>query len=141
MQLHKQRGALYASMEWPFPPCEIARPLTCYLRATNAASGLGLALVAVLVGTWYYGLWRGWRYASREWTRAERRIAVAAFALMLVLPVGLIVGGASDGTARVATAIGVAGVMPVFITIGWRDQRRRERRIRARRHGESEGDR
>ena len=95
-----------------------------------------LAIIAVgFLGMWYYALWRGWRYASRDQTQAERRFAVSAVAFLLLVPVALAVVGASGGTAKVVIAIAMAIVLPVLIIIGVRDHRRRERRIRARRHG------
>jgi hypothetical protein len=50
----------------------------------------------------------------------------------------LAVAGASNGEALIAIAIGMAAVLPVLIIIGARDHRRRENRIRARRHGTSD---
>jgi peptidoglycan/LPS O-acetylase OafA/YrhL len=106
----------------------------------EVALALLIAIIAVvLLGAWYYALWRGWGHASRDQTRAERRLAVSGVAVLLLLPVALAVGGASDGTATVAIAIGMAGVLPALIIVGVRDHRRRERRIRARRHGTSDG--
>jgi hypothetical protein len=107
----------------------------------DVALTLVLAAIGVgLFGAWSYALWRGWRHASRDQTRAERRLAVSGFAVLALLPIGFAVPGVSDDVARIAIAIGVAAVLPVFLIIGVRDHRRRERRIRARRHGTSGGD-
>lgn len=96
---------------------------------------LAVAVIAVaLLGTFYYALWRGWRHASRDLTRTERRLVVWAFAaLMLLLPVALAVLDASDRTVNLALGLGMAVVIPVLIIIGMRDHHRRERRIQARR--------
>jgi hypothetical protein len=101
----------------------------------DAALTILLVIIAVgLVGTWSYALWRGWRHASRDQTQAERRFAVSGLGLLLLLPIALAVLGASADTAKTFIAIGVAGVLPVLIIVGARDHRRRERRIRTRRH-------
>ena len=103
---------------------------------------LVVAVTAVaLLGMFYYALWRGSRHASRDLTRTERRLAVWAFAaLVLLLPVALAVLDASDRTVNFALGIGMAVVIPVLIIVGMRDHRRREKRIRARRHGTSRRD-
>lgn len=105
----------------------------------DVALALLLAVLAVgFLGTWYYALWRGWRHVSRDQTQAERRFAVSALACLMLVPVALAIVGAG-GTANVVIAIAMAVVVPVLIVIGVRDHRRRERRIRARRHGTSDG--
>ena len=100
---------------------------------------LAIAVIAVaLLGTFYYALWRGSRHASRDLTRTERRVAVWAFAaLVLLLPVALAVLDASDRTVNFALGIGMAVVIPVLIIVGMRDHRRREQRIQTRRRGTS----
>ena len=108
----------------------------------DVALTLLLAIVAVsLLGIWIYALWRGWRHASKDTPRSERRLAASALAaLVLLLPLTLAVLGASEHTANIAIAIGMAVVLPVLIGVGVRDRRRRERRIHARRHGTSGDD-
>lgn len=106
----------------------------------DVVPALLLAIFAVgFLGTWYYALWRGWRYAARDQARAERRFAVSALAFLILVPVALAVVGASDRTAKVVIAIAMAVALPLLISIGVRDHRRRERRIQARRHGTSDG--
>jgi hypothetical protein len=98
--------------------------------------GALLAIIAVaFLGVWYCALWRVWRDASRDQTRAERRLVLSALAVLVLLPIALAVVGASDGTAKVAIAIAVAVVLPVLFIIGARDHLRRQRRLRARGHG------
>ena len=93
----------------------------------EAALTLLLAIVAVsLLGIWIYALWRGWSHASRYTPRPERRLAASALAALVLLPVALAVLGASDDTATIAIAIGMAAVLPVLIYVAVRDHRRRE---------------
>ncbi len=103
-----------------------------------------IAIVAVgSLGTWYYALWRGWRYASRDQTPAERANRGVRDRGSNALPVALAVVGALDGAAIMAIAVGLAVVVPVLLIIGDRNHRRRERRIRERRerrHGTSDGE-
>ena len=104
----------------------------------DVALALVVAIIALaLLGTFYYALWRGWRYASGDMTAIERRLLVSGCAALPLLLAVLGALGASDRTANIAIGIGMAAVMPVLFISGVRDHRRRERRIQARRQDSS----
>lgn len=107
----------------------------------NIALAVVIAIVAVAgLGVWYGALWRGLRSSSSDQTPTERRIVLSGIASLMLLPIALAAAGVSDGAALIAIAIGMAAVLPGLITIGARDHRRRENRIRARREGTPNGD-
>ncbi len=50
------------------------------------------------------------------------------------LPIALAVAGVSDGEALIAIVVAMAVVIPLLVIVGARDHRRRQDRIKARRH-------